>query len=81
MIKKYYGFHYWDGTNTTTGNYPNISIAGVLLSFESKQNRDTWVSIGYDYRVPRDMGEFRRAVRTKNLPHGWKIADAIDNSQ
>ena len=48
MERKFYGFKYWSGPKTTTGEpHPRtgrMSIAGDLAVFSSKTARDTWVS-------------------------------------
>lgn len=77
---KFYAFGYTDGTNTTTGGDYGVKlhIAGRLLSFSTQAARDAWVAAGYNVRVPRDVGEFRRAVESKRLPMGWRCEDAQD---
>lgn len=47
MPRKYYGFEFWDGTRTTTGD-PNqrtkrMSIAGDLRIFDNTAARSVWV--------------------------------------
>ncbi|MHA1572972.1 MAG: hypothetical protein ACTSX8_03175 [Alphaproteobacteria bacterium] len=75
----FYGFRFADGTNTTTGGNHGtpLYIAGGLYRFASRAERDAWVSEGYNVCVPRDVGEFRRAVTTQTLPMGWKTGEAI----
>ena len=53
----YYGFQFWSGRNTTTGN-PNpstgrMSKAGNLEIFSTKAERDEWVDDG---KSTADMG-------------------------
>lgn len=48
--KRFYGFEYWDGYKTTTGQ-PNkktgrMSTAGDLAVFSSKALRDQWITEG-----------------------------------
>lgn len=77
---KFYAFKFADGAATTTGgdHGRRLRIAGCLVSFPSARDRVAWVSDGYDTRVPRDVGEFRRAVTTRALPFGWRTTDAVE---
>ena len=77
-MMRFYGFAFADGTHTTTGGQYRVKlhIAGQLYSFESKAARNEWVSEGYNYPVPRDWGQFRRAVTTRDLPMGWNRREA-----
>jgi len=66
-MKKYYAVQFWSGRNTTTGT-PNEktgykSIACDLLSFSSKEARDSYVDKG---KITCDMrGNCREAVTKK----------------
>ena len=53
-MRLFYGFHFRDGRNTTTGrpNYRtgHLSIAGDLKVFTSKAERDAWVEASPTYQ-------------------------------
>jgi len=53
-MRLFYGFHFHDGRNTTTGrpNYRtgHLSIAGDLKVFTSKAERDEWVEASPTYQ-------------------------------
>lgn len=67
-MKRYYGFKFWDGRNTTTGQ-PNprtgrMSIAGDLQIFTKKEQRDQWVAdAGEKTRISCTPSEARRLHR------------------
>ena len=44
MTKYFYAFKYWSGLETTTGECPNIVLAGDLLRFPTKKERDEFVN-------------------------------------
>ena len=56
MKKHFFGFEYWDGKNTTTGNgfRGRYSSAGTAYCFTSKKARDEWVEEGYQSRGGRE---------------------------
>lgn len=83
-MKTYLGFQYWSGRSTTTGT-PNprtgrMSIAGDLVAFATKSERDEWVARG---KVTSDMqGNCRRAVSRREaraLSRGSSLADFIES--
>ena len=75
------GFSFADGTNTTTGEGNDLRIAGQLYAFASEKERDEWVEAGYSVRVPKNVGEFRKAVNLDDLPQGWQLEDAESDSE
>lgn len=72
----FYAFEFQDGTNTTTDFDGRVRIAGNLYRFPSRELRDLWVEEGCHYR--NSSRPFRRLVKTRELPHGWKTSDAED---
>lgn len=86
--RRYYGFAYFDGSGTNTTRFRGqrymfqwreaVVRAGTLWSFKSRDLRDAWVSAGYSCPVPRDVGEFRAAMTTRDLELGWRTSDAQD---
>ena len=72
MMRHYYAFEYKDGINTTQQFRDKYWIAGKLVKFDTKAERDQWVSQGTPYRGDH----FRKAVTTRRLPKGWSVKDA-----
>ncbi len=66
MNKRFYGFEYKDGVDTTTGQ-PNqrtmrLNRAGYIGMFDSKKERDSWVAEGsdsYGGRVATNRAELK----------------------
>ncbi len=69
MARTRYGFEYTDGRNTTTGSGRELRIAGRLIAFCSKEDRDEWVDEGCDSYGGRE------AVTCASLPDGWRRDD------
>jgi hypothetical protein len=73
MTRKYYGFEFWDGTRTTTGD-PNqrtkrMSIAGELKVFDNTTARSIWVR---EYAKYPRITIYRHEIRDYHL--GMSIA-------
>lgn len=67
-MKHYYGFQFYSGRKTTTGE-PGLrgycSIAGSLVKFDSKSELDHWISNG---KITSDMqGNCRQRVLRKDI--------------
>lgn len=70
----YYAFDYPYHKKMTTGDPPNIHIAGVLMKFKTKHARDEWVAAHeYNHNNPQAC---REVVATKKLPMGWTVTNA-----
>ena len=69
MARTRYGFEYTDGKNTTTGEGRDLRIAGLLVAFNSAEERDEWVREGSDSYGGRE------AVTCASLPDGWRRYD------
>ena len=79
--RNFYGFQFDDGVSTTScyGDKGEcLRIAGKLVAFPSRSERDDWCEGPrvYDCPVPRNVGVFRRSVTTRKLPYGWRVAHA-----
>ena len=78
MAKKfYYGFEYWDGRNTTTGQ-PNektgrYSIAGDMIAFTTKADIDSWVENG-EYRYGKSNRVIVNKRELRRLALGMTVA-------
>lgn len=81
--RKYYGFQYQSGRNTTSGT-PNkttgrYNTAGLLAVFTSKTARDNWTAGG---KVTADMrGNCRESVtaeQARQLHRGMTMADYVE---
>jgi len=79
---KFYGFEYWDGRQTTTGE-PNqmtgrMSIAGTIAVFDNARDRGTWIGhTEYKHGLPCRVACTKETLRSLHL--GMSVADFKDH--
>jgi len=85
MNKYYYGFEYWDGVSTTTGQ-PNgatgrMSIAGEIVAFRTKSDRTDWLNgqcNSYGGRISCTKKDLRSLCLGESMD---EFEEMIDNAQ
>lgn len=79
-MSKYLAVQYWSGRDTTTGQANPItghySIACAIKSFDTKTERDAWVSSGKSTQAMRGNCHMAISKRdARNLCLGMSVAD------
>ncbi len=72
-MEQFYGFEYWGGPRTTTGDpHPltgRMSIAGDLSVFRAREDRERWLQSGSRERITVSKAQARM------LHLGWSVSD------
>jgi len=74
--RHFYAFQTSHGGAFWMNNDGTTNECGTLHRFATSAQRDSWLR--EDWKTARDIGanNERRAVATRNLPHGWRVYGA-----
>jgi len=75
-MRRYYGFEYWNGMSTTTGERNKytgrMSIAGETKVFKTQEKLDTWINNTYPKEKGRRIACTKLEIRQRNMGMGVK---------
>jgi len=84
-IRHFFAFQTSHGGAFWMNNDGSTNECGALHRFATSDQRDAW--LGEDWKAARDIDSDneRRAVTTRNLPHGWTVygnqAEYLDHDE